>query len=241
MRAEPESETMAATLSTVKHELFEQFARIGQAVASAARLELLDLLAQGEKAVETLARQSGLSVTNTSNHLKALRLSGLVAARKEGQYVRDRLSDPAVHEFVRGLQEIARRQLAEVRQIVRDSFDRPDALEPVGASGLLERMRSGEVLVLDVRPADEYGAGHIPGAISIPVSELERRLSELPASKEIVAYCRGPYCVMAIEAVDLLRSRGYRARRLDEGLPDWRAAGHAVAVADSPTRPEHDR
>jgi ArsR family transcriptional regulator len=138
-----------------------------------------------------------------------------------------------VHDFLRCLQDIARRQLAEVRQIVRDYFEEPDAFEPLGASELLERMRCDDVVVLDVRPPDEYASGHIPGAISIPVGELERRLAELPPSKEVVAYCRGPFCVLALRAVDLLRSRGLRARRLAEGLPDWRARGLEVEVGAS--------
>lgn len=211
---------------SAKHRLLEQFARIGKAVASPTRLELLDLLAQGEKSVETLARHAGLSVTNTSNHLKELRSAGLVLPRREGAYIYYRLSDLTVHEFLRCLQNIAQQQLAEARQIVRDYFVEPDVLEPVSATELLERMRSDDVVVLDVRPEDEYSAGHIPGAISIPVGELERRLAELPPEKEIVAYCRGPYCVMSLQAVELLRVRGYRARRLDEGMPDWRLRGH---------------
>jgi ArsR family transcriptional regulator len=219
-------------LTAAKQHLLEQFARIGKAVSSPARLELLDLLAQGEKPVELLARQASLSVTNTSNHLKELRLSGLVAARKDGPYVHYRLADPAVHNFLRSLQGIARRRLAEVRQIVHDVFQEPEALEPIGAGQLLERMRSDDIVVLDVRPEDEFAAGHIPGAISIPAGELERRLAELPARKEIVAYCRGPYCVLAVRAVDVLRSRGFRALRLEEGMPDWRARGLEVAVGD---------
>jgi len=218
--------------STAKHQLFEQFARVGKAVSSAARLELLDLLAQGEKSVEALARQAGLSVTNTSNHLKELRLAGLVATRREGPYVHYRLADPGVFAFLRGLQEIARRQLAEVRQLVHDYFEAPDALEPVRSSELLERMRDEDVVVLDVRPEDEYAAGHIPGALSIPVGELERRIAEVPSDREVVAYCRGPYCVFALEAVETLRARGYRARRLEEGLPDWRARGLEVRAIE---------
>lgn len=213
-----------------KHRLLEQFARVGKAVSSAARLELLDLLAQGEKPVETLAAQSGLSVTNTSNHLKELRLCGLIVARKEGSYVYYRLADPVVHEFLRSLQSVARRQLAEVRQTVQDYFAAPDALEPIEAEELLDRVRADDVVVLDVRPEDEYASAHIPGALSIPVGELERRLSELPAGKEIVAYCRGPYCVLAVRALELLRSRGIRARRLEDGVPDWRARGFEVAT-----------
>lgn len=223
-------------LSTAKHALFEQFARVGKAVSNAARLELLDLLSQGEKSVETLARQSGLSVTNTSNHLKELRVTGLAAARKDGVHVYYRLADPTVHEFLRGLQEVARRQVAEVRQIVRDFFEEPRAFEPIAAGELVERMRSDDVVVLDVRPEDEYAAGHIPGAVSIPVGELERRLSELPTEKEIVAYCRGPYCVLALQAVGILRSRGFGARRFEEGMPDWRGHGLDVVMGERPRR-----
>ncbi|MGH7462167.1 MAG: ArsR/SmtB family transcription factor, partial [Longimicrobiales bacterium] len=192
--------------------------------------QLLDLLAQGEKSVELLARQSGLAVTNASNHLKELRNAGLVVSRKDAQYVYYRLADPAVHDFLRGLQDVARRQLAEVRQIVQDYYEASDVLEPVAVKELLARMRAKDVIVLDVRPTDEYESGHIPGAISIPLSELERRLSEIPRKKEIVAYCRGPYCVFAVQATGILRSAGYRARRLEEGMPDWRGRGYAVAV-----------
>lgn len=213
-----------------KRALFEQFARIGKAVSNPARLELLDLLSQGEKAVETLARQTGLSVTNTSNHLKELRSVSLVSTRKEGVYVFYRLANVEVHEFLRGLQSIAHRQLADVRQIVKDYLEKADDLEPVSAPELAERMRGGEVVVLDVRPEDEYAAGHIPGARSIPLPELEQRLGELPQGVEVVAYCRSPYCVFAPEAVAVLHARGVRARRLVEGLPDWRAAGLPVAV-----------
>lgn len=219
---------MGGNPGNAKKELLRQFARIGKAVSSPARLEILDLLSQGEKPVEMVAKQAGLSVTNTSNHLKELRNAALVTRRKEGIYVYYGLADPAVHDFLRCLQDIAVRQLAEVRQIVRDYFEEPDSLEPVGASDLLARLRSEEVVVLDVRPEDEYVAGHLPGALSIPVGELERRLAELPPDREVVAYCRGPYCVMALQAVDMLRSHGFRARRLDVGLPDWRAQGLAV-------------
>ena len=225
---------MDRNLGSAKRELLGQFARIGKAVSSSARLEILDLLAQGEKPVELLAKQAGLSVTNTSNHLKELRNAALVITRKEGVHVHYRLADPAVHEFLRSLQDIAARQLAEVRLMVRDYFEEPDALEPVGAAELLVRLDSEDVVVLDVRPEDEYAAGHIPGALSIPTGELERRLSELPRDREIVAYCRGPYCVLAVKAVDVLRSHGFRARRMDVGLPEWRARGLAVADGAPP-------
>jgi rhodanese-related sulfurtransferase/DNA-binding transcriptional ArsR family regulator len=213
-----------------KRELFDHFARIGKAVGSPARLELLDLLAQGEKPVETLARQAGLSVTNTSNHLKELRAASLVSTRKDGPYVFYRLADPSVQEFLRSLQALAHRQLSDVRQIVQDYFERPDDLEAVEGGTLLDRIRAGEVVVLDVRPEDEYLAGHIPGARSVPLPQLEGSLSDLPAGAEVVAYCRGPYCVLAPEAVALLRARGFRARRLAEGLPDWAARGLPVAT-----------
>lgn len=224
-------------LKDTKKELLGQFARIGKAVSSSARLELLDLLDQGEKPVETLAKQAGLSVTNTSNHLKELRNAALVASRKEGLYVYYRLSDPAVHEFLRCLQDIAVRQLAEVREIVNDYFREPDTLEPVAAGDLLERLRTDDVLVLDVRPEDEYASGHIPGALSIPAADLQRRLTELPRDREVVAYCRGPYCVLALQAVKALRSAGYRARRMEGGLPDWRAGGMTVEEASSENEP----
>jgi rhodanese-related sulfurtransferase len=213
-----------------KKALFQHFARIGKAVSSPARLELLDLLAQGEKPVEALARQAGISVTNASNHLKELRTASLVSTRKDGSYVFYRLADPAVHGFLRSLQDLAHRQLADVRQIVQDYFDRRDELEPIRGPELLERLRAGEVLVLDVRPEDEYAAGHIPGARSMPLRELRERLGELPAGTEVVAYCRGPYCILAPEAVELLRAHGIRARRLAEGMPDWRALGLPVAA-----------
>ena len=213
---------------TTKQILFHGFARVARALASPARLLLLDLLAQAEKSVDTLARQAGLSITNASNHLKELRTAGLVAARRAGHHVYYRLADPSVHALVRALQDVATRQLAEARQIVRDALEARDALEPVTVEELRRRMRSGDVVVLDVRPPDEYAAGHIPGAVSIPLAELERRISELPRRKEIVAYCRGPYCVFALQALELLRARGYRARRLREGLPDWRARGLEV-------------
>jgi rhodanese-related sulfurtransferase len=216
-----------------KQALFEHFARIGKAMGSPARLELLDLLSQGEKPVETLARQAGLSVTNASNHLKELRGASLVATRKAGSYVLYRLADPSVQEFLRSLQSLAHRQLADVRQIVQDYFERPDDLEPVEAETLLDRIREGGVVVLDVRPEDEYLAGHIPGARSVPLSDLENRLKELPAGAEVVAYCRGPYCVLAPQAVELLLSRGFRARRLADGLPDWAARGLPVEAGQT--------
>lgn len=217
-------------MADVKRELLQHFARIAKAVSSPARLELLELLAQGEKTVEALAREAGLGVKNTSGHLRALRSASLVATRRQGTYVFYRLADPVVGELIHALHEVARRRLAEVRELIRDYFEARDTLEALNARELLGRMRKGKVVVLDVRPEDEYLAGHIAGAVSIPEGELRRRLDELPADKEIVAYCRGPYCVLAVEAVEFLRRRGLRARRLREGFPEWRDRGFPVAV-----------
>lgn len=216
-----------------KHSLFTQFARIGRAIASASRLELLDLLMQGEKSVETLSRQTGLAITNTSNHLKELRAASLVTTRRDGPRIFYRVADPSVQQLIRLLQEVAHRQLAEVGQVLRDYIERPDDLEPIEADDLIARLRSGDVVMLDVRPDDEYVSGHVPGAVSIPVGELERRIAELPADREIIAYCRGPYCVLAVRAVEILRARGLRARRMEEGIPDWRARGFDIEVGAS--------
>ena len=221
-------------LRSAKLELFEHFARIGKAVGSQPRLLLLDLLAQGEKTVERLARQTGLTVGNTSAHLKALRQASLVNTRKDGAHVHYRLASHRVHDFVRSLQTLARAQLAEAREIIDDYFHDPDVLEPVHSADLLDRLRTGEVTVLDVRPPDEYAAGHIPGAISMPFDEIERRIAELPSDGEIVAYCRGPYCVYAVRAVEVLQRLGFRARRLEDGVPDWTSRGLPVAVGADP-------
>lgn len=217
-------------LKAAKLELFEHFARIGKAVGSQPRLLLLDLLAQGEKTVDRLASQTGLTVGNTSAHLKGLRHAALVSTRKEGAHVFYRLASSDVHEFVRSLQTLASGQLAEAREIIDEYFRDPDVLEPVDSADLLERLGAGEVVVLDVRPPDEYAAGHIPGAISMPYEEMEERLSELPTDGEIVAYCRGPYCIYAVRAVEVLRRAGFQARRLEDGIPDWTLQGLPVAV-----------
>ena len=213
-----------------KQALFEQFARVGKAAASASRLEILDLLAQGEKTVETLADQAGLTVKNASAHLRTLRAASLVETRKDGTYVHYRLADPAVHDLLRCLQDIAARQLSEVRELVRDFFRDPEGLEPLSPEELAERLERGEVTVLDVRPEDEFRSGHIPGALSLPLSRLRTELEKVPTGLEVVAYCRGPYCVLAVEAAELLRSHGVRARRLDVGLPDWARGGLLVEV-----------
>ena len=215
----------------LKDRLYRQFARIGKAVASSRRLELLEILAQGERTVEKLARETDLSVANASHHLHVLRKARLVEARKSGLYVFYRLADPTVYDLSQLIRQLAERHLAEVSRIVETYLTARDELEPVGREDLLERARTGAVLVLDVRPSEEYRAGHIPGAVSVPVEDLEDRISELPSGKELVAYCRGPYCVLAFRAVEILRARGLQARRLADGFPEWRAAGLPISVS----------
>jgi len=215
-----------------KDEVYAQVARIAKAAASPRRLELLEVLAQGPRTVELLAGLTSLSVANTSRHLRALREGGLVEGRRQGLFVEYRLSEPEVFDLVRLLRSIAERQLAGVERLVRTYLSSRDELEAVGREELLARVRSGSVVVLDVRPVEEYRAGHIRGALSVPVKDLARRMRELPARKEIVAYCRGPYCLMAFDAVSLLRRRGRRARRLEEGFPEWRAAGLPVEALE---------
>lgn len=208
-----------------KRELFQQLARIGTALSSGTRLEFLELLAQGERSVDQLATLTGVSVANTSQHLQKLRQAGLVAGRKEGQYVFYRLAGDEVVQLVGALGRVGQAHLAEVERIVRLYLAAKDDLEPVPAKELLDRARKGLVTVLDVRPTEEFAAGHLPGALNIPIHELEKRLGELPKRKEIVAYCRGPYCLMSYDAVQLLRKKGLKARRLEAGLPEWRLAG----------------
>ena len=214
----------------VKDGLYEQFARIGKAVAHPKRIELLDLLCQGERSVEVLSQAAALSVTNASAHLKVLRQARLVDTRKEGTRVYYRLGSETVGEFFFSLRDLAAERYAEVEMVVRDYFEARDQLEPVTRDQLLARADDSSILVLDVRPTEEYAAGHIPGAISIPLTELETRLADLPPGAEIVAYCRGPYCVLAPQALGLLRRHGFTARRLQDGLPEWRRAGLPVEV-----------
>ncbi|MBI5710450.1 MAG: metalloregulator ArsR/SmtB family transcription factor [Candidatus Eisenbacteria bacterium] len=221
----------------LKTRLFQEFSRVGKAVASPRRLELLEILAQGERSVEALARETALSLANASHHLQVLREARLVEARKEGLHVYYRLAGPDVFELARVIRSLAERRLAEVERIVRTYFRARDQLEPVEREELLERARVGTVSVLDVRPAVEYRAGHIPGAVSIPAAELEQRIGELPPDREVVAYCRGPYCVLAYRAVEILRARGLGARRLTEGFPEWRAAGLPVEGGEAEARP----
>ena len=211
-----------------KHDLFEQFARVGKALSNANRLALLELVAQGARSVEQLAKVSGLSMANASQHLQELRQAGLVTARKEGLRVYYELSGDDVIELLDVIRRVAEDRIAEVQRLVRTYLTTKDALEPIAARELLGRVRKGLVTVLDVRPSEEYQAGHLPGAVNIPLSEIEGRLGKLPKNKEIVAYCRGPYCVLAFEAVKLLRERGFKARRLEAGLPEWRTKGLPV-------------
>jgi rhodanese-related sulfurtransferase len=208
-----------------KGALLEQFAAVAKAFGSPHRLELLELLAQGERSVEVLASLTGLAVANGSQHLQNLRRAGLVAARRDGKRVLYRLADDAVVSLLGSLRRIAERNLAEVGRLVAGYFHDRDRLEPISRRELLRRIRRGVVTVIDVRPTEEFAAGHIPGAISVPLKELAHRLKELPPENEVVAYCRGPYCVLSFEAVFTLRRHGYRARRLEEGYPEWRSAG----------------
>lgn len=217
----------------VKDGIYEQFARIGMAVASPGRIELLDLLAQGEKTVERLAAESGHEVRNTSAHLRTLRQARLVETRKEGRRVYYRLADEHVADFLLMLRSLAEARLAEVRETAREHFaDRAGGI-PLDRQALLERVRRGEAAVIDVRGEDEYRAGHMAGARSLPLPELQERLAELPRDQEIVAYCRGPYCFLALKAVALLRAHGYRAAHLRDGVADWRAAGLPVEMGEA--------
>lgn len=213
-----------------KEPLYDQFARIGKAVANPHRLELIDLLAQGERRVDDLAREAALPIANASQHLQALRQAGLVETRRAGTAIFYRLADDSVVRLWRAIRDVAEARLAEIDRLTRTYLSDRALLEAVDVSTLLRRIGDGDVVVLDVRPEVEYQAGHIAGARSIPIAELEARLHEVPRDREIVAYCRGPYCVFSDEAVALLRGRGYAARRLDVGLPDWRSAGLPVAA-----------
>jgi rhodanese-related sulfurtransferase len=212
-----------------KDAIYEQFARLGKAVSAPKRLELLDLLCQGPRTVEALAEQAAMSVANASQHLQVLRAARLVDAEKTGLYVEYRLADEEVCRFFVALRGLAEARLAEVERVAREYFEQRGAMEAVEGNELMRRVKSGEVTVLDVRPPEEYRAGHIPGALSIPVGELKARLKELPKDREVIAYCRGPYCVMALEAVELLRKKGFTAHRMEQGVVDWRARGWRVS------------
>jgi rhodanese-related sulfurtransferase/DNA-binding transcriptional ArsR family regulator len=212
-----------------KSALFDEFARAAKALASGRRIELLDVLANGERTVEALAGEVGLSVANASQHLQILRQAGLVTSRRQGTSVHYRLAAPEVFQLWQALRSLAASRLAEVERLAATYLGDRDQLEPVTREELARRLQDGDhVMVLDVRPAAEHAAGHLPGAVSIPVGELRRRLAELPRDREVVAYCRGPYCAFAHDAVAVLREAGFSARRLEDGLPEWEAAGLAV-------------
>jgi rhodanese-related sulfurtransferase len=218
--------------SEPKLKLFAGFAEIGRALGNTHRLRIIELLAQRETSVEALAEQVGLSVANASQHLRLLRGAGLLTSRREGKHVLYAVSDPTVLTLTAALGQVAERNLAQVREVIRGYFRERDALEPVSRRELVRRLKDDVVTVLDVRPANEFAAGHLPTAINVPLRELPRRLRDLPADREVVAYCRGPYCVLAFEAIALLRKRGFRAKRLEDGFPEWRAQRLPVESAE---------
>lgn len=220
-----------ASSESPKRLLFRQFAAIAKAVAHEHRLELLEALAQGERSVETLANRTGLSLANASQHLKQMRRAGLIEARRSAKFVYYRLSDAAVLDLIASLSRIGERHVAEVDRIVRSYFQSRDALEPVSRAELVARMKAGDVQVLDVRPEDEFAMGHVRGAINVPLDKLKKRLAALDPNREVVAYCRGPFCVLSFEAVAELRRRGFKVRRLEDGLPEWQAAGLPVEAS----------
>lgn len=208
--------------------LYEQLARVGKALSNANRLQILEYLAQGEKSVDKLAKIAGLSLANTSQHLQSLWHAGLVASRKEGKNVYYRLSDDEVVDLSNLLRRIAERNIAEVDRLINAFLKTRDDMEPVPAAELLERAKKGEVTVLDVRPPEEFGVGHIPGAINVPYKKLEEYINNLDSSKEVVAYCRGAYCLLSFDAVARLREKGFTAKRLEDGFPEWKRAGLPV-------------
>jgi rhodanese-related sulfurtransferase/DNA-binding transcriptional ArsR family regulator len=216
------------SIQSPKRALYEQFATVAKALGHAQRLELIEHLAQGPRTVEALATKLGLPVANTSQHLQSLRRAGLVSAERAGKFVKYRVADDTVLSLFASVRAVGERRLAEVERIVRGYFDNRDAMEPVTREELTERMRAGLVTLIDVRPADEFAMGHVPGAINIPLDNLEPRLSEFDAEREIIAYCRGPWCVFSFEAVARLRERGFKARRLEGGMLEWKAAGLPV-------------
>ena len=222
-----------------KHDLFAQFARVGKALSNGNRLELLEFLAQGERSVEQLSKVASLTVANTSQHLQLLRHAGMVTCRKEGLKVYYSISGDDVIKLLDALRTVAERHVTDVQHLVNTYLTVKDELEPIPRTELLERVRDGLVTVLDVRPAEEYAAGHVPGAVNIPLQELEDRLEELEnqegENREIVAYCRGPHCVLAFDAVARLREKGMAARRLEDGYPEWKTAGLPIEANQSNT------
>ena len=222
----------------LKQQIYSQVARIGKVVCHGHRLELLEYLAQGERTVEALAKLTGLSVANTSQHLRVMRQSGLVEARKDGLYVYYSLADDEIVRLLSSMRRLAESHLADVDRLVRAYLTVKDELEPIPRRELLERARKGMVTVLDVRPPEEYASGHVPGAVNVPLKDLAKRLKQLPRDQEIVAYCRGPHCVLAFEAVARLREKGFRARRLQDGFPEWRQAGLPVEKSAKVTADE---
>jgi DNA-binding transcriptional ArsR family regulator/rhodanese-related sulfurtransferase len=225
---------MIDTHREFKDRLYGQLARLGKALSSPHRLEMLELLAQGERTVDSMATEIGLSLANASQHLQALRQAALVESRKDGLFVYYRLADPDVFELSKVIRTVAEGRLAELNRLVHEHFGNRADAEPVPMDEFLKRARSKQIVILDTRPASEYASGHIAGAISIPVEDIQRRLKELTKGKEYVAYCRGPYCIYADRAVEILRAHGRRARRLVEGFPDWRSAGFPVSQGDEP-------
>lgn len=215
-----------------KSTIFEHLARVGKALSSPKRLELLDVLAQGPRTVEVVAGETSLTVANASQHLRALRAARLVDAEKHGLFVTYRIADDEVTAFLRALRALAENRLEDIKRVSREFLAARSGMEAVDHEELLRRVREGSVTVLDVRPPEEFKAGHLPGAVSIPLAELKRRFKDLPRNREIVAYCRGPYCVLAVKAVEMLRLEGFRALRLEEGVPDLRARGFQIAVGE---------
>jgi rhodanese-related sulfurtransferase/DNA-binding transcriptional ArsR family regulator len=216
---------MKSTDAEHKARLYESIGRVALALGSSARLQMLEFVAQGERSVDVLASMTGLSIANASKHLQALRHAGLVSARKEGLRVYYSIAGDDVAALVSALREVAEHRVADVEQVLRVWLAHRDEMEAVPAAEVLDRAKKGLVVVLDVRPPEEFAAGHLPGAVNIPIHELEKRLKELPKRQEVIAYCRGPYCLMSYDAVSLLRKKGRKARRLEAGLPEWRAAG----------------
>jgi len=219
-----------------KNDIYEQLAHIGKSLSAGPRLEILDLLCQGPRTVEVLAEQAGQSVANTSHHLQVLKRARLVEAHKEGVHVTYSLAGDEVCAFFVALRGLAESRLLEIEEVTQQYLKERGQMEAIDRGSLVQRVKSGDVIVLDVRPPEEYQAGHIPGAISVPLADLKRKLTELPRDREIVAYCRGPYCVLAVEAVELLRKKGFKAIRLEDGVPDWRARGFPVEAGHTNER-----